>query len=149
MVIHLDTSFVVDLLRDRRRGQIGPAARFIASQDEEEFGVSIFVVCELLLGAELSQRVEKAKEDVRVFCSGVNVVYPDEYLPETFSQIESVLRRKGTCVGPMDVLIASTALAHGSPLVTGNVREFSRVPGLEVLTYRSSHPEPAPASPAP
>ena len=148
-MIHLDTSFVVDLFRDRQRGRAGAAARFIASRGEEDLGVSIFVVCELLLGVELSQRVEEAKEELRLFCSAVNIIYPDEHFPEVFSKTERFLRRAGTLVGPMDVLIASTALAYGAPIVTGNVREFSRIPGLEVLAYRASHSESAPTSPAP
>lgn len=42
------------------------------------------------------------------------------------------LERAGQQVGPFDVLIAGTALSHRATLVTRNVREFSRVPGLAV-----------------
>lgn len=42
------------------------------------------------------------------------------------------LERAGQQIGPFDVLIAGTALAHRATLVTRNVREFSRVPGLVV-----------------
>jgi tRNA(fMet)-specific endonuclease VapC len=38
-------------------------------------------------------------------------------------------------IGPHDVLIAATALCHQAPLVTHNVREFSRVEGLQVLDW--------------
>jgi hypothetical protein len=41
----------------------------------------------------------------------------------------------GEAIGPMDTLIAATALAHGATLVTGNVREFGRVPGLPVVNW--------------
>lgn len=38
--------------------------------------------------------------------------------------------RQGDVIGGNDLLIASTALSHGTTLVTHNVREFQRVPGL-------------------
>lgn len=42
------------------------------------------------------------------------------------------LELEGTPIGPMDTLIAGTALAHRGVLVTRNVREFGRVAGLSV-----------------
>ena len=41
----------------------------------------------------------------------------------------------GTPIGPYDLLIAATALEHGATLVTNNVREFGRVPGLVVESW--------------
>ena len=48
------------------------------------------------------------------------------------AQIRADLRRKGTPIGPYDLLIAGQALARGLVVVTRNVREFGRVEGLEV-----------------
>ena len=45
------------------------------------------------------------------------------------------LEQEGTPIGPMDTLIAGTALAHRGVLVTRNVREFGRVPGLTVQNW--------------
>ena len=45
---------------------------------------------------------------------------------------ERVLERKGTPIGPMDMLIAAHARAEGLILVTNNTREFERVEELEL-----------------
>ena len=49
-----------------------------------------------------------------------------------FGDIRAQLASLGTPIGPYDTQIASIALAHGLVLVTHNVREFGRVPGLSV-----------------
>ncbi len=48
------------------------------------------------------------------------------------------LEALGTPIGPHDTLIAATALRHRATLVTRNVREFSRVPGLQWLNWHEA-----------
>ncbi len=45
------------------------------------------------------------------------------------------LTAAGRLIGPNDVMIAATAVAHGYGLLTLNVREFARVPGLDVRRH--------------
>jgi len=56
----------------------------------------------------------------------------DEKSAEQAARIRRHLEKAGKKVGPLDILIAGTARANGAVLVTNNVKEFSRVPGLEV-----------------
>lgn len=51
------------------------------------------------------------------------------------ARIRVDLEAAGTPIGPHDTLIAATALRHQDALVTRNVREFSRVPGLQWLNW--------------
>ena len=46
--------------------------------------------------------------------------------------IRSELEGRGLSIGPMDLLIAGTALSRGAVLVTNNVKEFSRIQGLRI-----------------
>jgi predicted nucleic acid-binding protein len=46
--------------------------------------------------------------------------------------------RNGLLIGANDLWIAATALAFGKPVVTRNLREFQRVPGLTVLDYTTA-----------
>ena len=54
------------------------------------------------------------------------------------ARIRAELEAKGTPIGPHDILIAATALRHQSTLVTRNVREFSRVPGLQWINWHDT-----------
>ena len=47
------------------------------------------------------------------------------------------LEASGTPIGPHDTLIAATALRHQAVLITRNVREFARVPGLQLQTWHA------------
>lgn len=51
------------------------------------------------------------------------------------ARIRAELEAKGTPIGPHDILIAATAVRYQAKLVTRNVREFSRVPGLQYLDW--------------
>ena len=51
------------------------------------------------------------------------------------ARIRVELETRGVAIGPLDLLIAGTALSRGCVLVTNNVREFSRVPGLRVVNW--------------
>ena len=55
----------------------------------------------------------------------------------TAAEIRAELKAAGTPICPYDLLIAGQALRHGATLVTANTREFSRVPGLKVVDWRS------------
>ena len=52
-----------------------------------------------------------------------------------YGEIRTHLQSQGTPIGPMDLLIAAHARAEGLVLVTNNVREFERVPGLELENW--------------
>lgn len=56
---------------------------------------------------------------------------------KTAALLRARLEEKGTPIGPLDTLIAATALTHGGVLVTRNVREFGRVLGLTTEDWYS------------
>jgi tRNA(fMet)-specific endonuclease VapC len=56
-------------------------------------------------------------------------------IADTYSQLRAQLELAGTPIGPNDTWIAAEALHHKLVLVTDNVREFSRVPGLRVENW--------------
>jgi tRNA(fMet)-specific endonuclease VapC len=134
-VIHLDTTCAVDLLREARKGENGAATRFLSSVQSETVVIGLFVQSELFLGAELSQRADKAKEELRRLWPRFRIAYPDQRFPEVYGALSSTLRRQGQMVGIMDVLIATLALVDGAPVVTRNVKDFARIPNLRVLPY--------------
>lgn len=61
------------------------------------------------------------------------------------ARLRVTLEAAGTPIGPHDTLIAATALRHQATLVTRNVREFARVPGLSWVNWHEPPPQPSPA----
>ena len=54
------------------------------------------------------------------------------------ASIRIELEKQGSTIGPLDMQIAGTAVSRGAALVTNNAAEFSRVPGLRVLDWKST-----------
>lgn len=134
--MHLDTSLLVDFLKETGRGLPGPATRFLgAIRDEEELAMSVYVACELAAGAERSKRPEQERERVRRLCDRVRVVYPDDRFAPAYGRLFARLESRGQRISVMDLLIATAALVEEAPLATRNVKDFGRVPGLSVLGY--------------
>jgi predicted nucleic acid-binding protein len=134
-LIHLDTSFLVDLLRDSARGTEGKASRFLAGILDEELEISVFVACELNAGAAMSQKPAEEKRRVDQLCSVLRVAYPDERFPPVYGSLFAWQERHQGRISTMDLLIATSAVVAGASLVTRNAKDFSRVPGLEVSSY--------------
>ncbi len=132
---HLDTSFLVDLLREGSRGRRGPATSLLKMLEREELAISVHVACELFAGAELAKAPTEERRRVAALCAGLEVVLPDERFPPLYGRLLARLERRGERIGTMDLLIAAAALVSDAPLVTRNERHFARVPGLRLLTY--------------
>jgi tRNA(fMet)-specific endonuclease VapC len=132
-LIHLDTSFLVDLLRGGSRAE--PAQALLAELGDEELGVSIHVVCELSAGAELARDPEAERTRMLSLVEPLAWAQPDERFPRIYAELLAALRHRGEQIATMDLLIATAAVCHDAPLVTRNVKDFERVPGLRVLSY--------------
>ncbi len=135
-MIHLDTSFLVDLLREQTRGRSGPAMRWLEREASSELGVSLFVQCELEAGAAAAAQPARERERVRALLEAVAVIGPSEGFAARCGATLDQIRRASRSISTMDLLIATTALENGAPLLTANGRHFDVVPGLDVLSYR-------------
>ena len=135
-MIHFDSSFLIDLLREDAKGRPGPALDFIeALGDDELMAVSVHVVSELRAGAELSKRALAEHEAVDRLLGNLRVVYPDERFAPMYGRLFASAHRGGRPVPAMDLLIATAALLDDAALVTANLKDFARVPGLRTLSY--------------
>ncbi|MGB6296643.1 MAG: type II toxin-antitoxin system VapC family toxin [Rivularia sp. (in: cyanobacteria)] len=95
-----------------------------------DIGISSITVAELEYGVYKSQRQEKNKLALTQFLIPLEIVSFDEISTQLYGQIRAELEKKGTVIGAMDMLIASQAMSLGLTLVTNNIKEFSRIPGL-------------------
>lgn len=98
----------------------------------DDMCISSITYAELMRGVEKSQAVERNRMALTLFLSALTILPFDYYAAEEYGKVHAELERKGTPIGPMDMLIAGHARAEELVLVTNNTREFFRVENLEV-----------------
>ena len=97
----------------------------------DEMCISSITYAELMHGVEKSQAVERNRMAITLFLSAITILPFNQYAAEEYGKVRAKLERKGTPIGPMDMLIAGHARAEELVLVTNNTREFFRVENLE------------------
>jgi tRNA(fMet)-specific endonuclease VapC len=121
----LDTNIVIYAMKNRPQ-QV--KKRF--KQHRDQMGISAVTLGELVFGAEHSQQVERNLADIEALVARLEVLPFDNKAAYHFGQIRAGLYRTGQPIGPYDMMIAGQARASGLKLITNNVKEFTRVPGL-------------------
>ena len=126
----LDSNSMSDLIRHPG----GKVTRRFAVVGEPVVCTSIVVACELRFGAakkgssELSVRIDQ-------LLASFNVLPLDREADRHYAEIRTYLSREGRPIGANDLLIAAHTLALDLILVTDNVDEFARVPGLSIENW--------------
>jgi len=92
--------------------------------------ISSITVAELYYGVFNSAYVEKNGTNLANFLIGLNVIDFDSGAAIEYGKICTTLRKRGTPIGQMDMLIAAQAKAYNLTLVTTNINEFNRIEGL-------------------
>ena len=102
---------------------------------DEPVALAAVTASELLVGVHRADsrvpRLTRAE-----FVEGVIEIFPvlpfDLRAARVHAEIWAKLTSTGSTIGFIDMIIASTALAHGYSVITDNIRDFNRVPGLNV-----------------
>jgi tRNA(fMet)-specific endonuclease VapC len=128
----LDTNAVIAILRDSS----AKAAQRAKREAIDDLGVSTIVAHELYFGAFRS-RQERHNLN-RLDALRFPTVEFDRDDARRAGLIRAELASRGIPIGPYDVLIAGQALNRNLILITRNVREFSRVSGLQVEDWEVS-----------
>lgn len=100
--------------------------------DPDDMCISSITYAELMHGVEKSQAVERNRIAITLFLASLSILGFDNQAAEEYGKVRAELEKKGTPIGPMDILIASHARSESLVLVTNNTREFFRVEDLEV-----------------
>lgn len=127
----LDTNTCIFALKADATSAI--AARF--NRYAEQLCMSSIVLAELHFGAENSQRVAENLRQIEMFTSRLEAVLDFDMLAAAeYGRVRVSLRHQP--IGPLDTLIAAHARSRDLILVTRNVSEFARVPGLDIENWQ-------------
>ncbi len=97
-----------------------------------EIGIPTIVLYEIEVGIAKSNSPQKRIQQLNALTTLINIIPFDEKEAKTAAIIRTDLEKKGTPIGPYDVLIAATALSHNNTLVTHNTKEFERISNLKL-----------------
>ena len=100
-----------------------------------DVGVSAITYCELQFGVANSSRPAENQLALTEFLAPLDVLDFPSAAAIVFGEIRAHLQRVGTPIGNYDLLIAAHALHQGFTLITNNIAEFKRVPGLKVENW--------------
>ena len=133
MAVLIDSSILIEA--ERGRLDLEP---HVARHGDEEAFLSVVTASELLHGVHRA-----TMPDVRArrsaFVEGVlerfSLLSVDLACARAHAHLWAELRQAGALIGPHDLWLAATCVAHGLTMVTANVREFARVPGLDLEVW--------------
>jgi tRNA(fMet)-specific endonuclease VapC len=130
-MILLDTDICIEILRGNSQ-LIDQRSSY-----DDAVAVSFMTVAELFYGVCKSSNGAKNASVVQAFLTTVAVIESDYQIEMRFGELKANLSTRGITVADADLLIAATALERCTHLVTGNIRHFEMIPGLQIRDWRS------------
>lgn len=126
----LDTNTVIHYFKGK-----GKVAINLLSKAPADIAIPSIVLYELEVGTLKSDNPAKRQQQLQSLLTAISVLPFTDKEAKVAAQLRVTLEAQGLAIGPMDNLIAGTALSHGAILVSQNVSEFSRVAGLSVENW--------------
>lgn len=123
----LDTSVCVEMIRGRRTRLL----KRLSERPTRDFGLSSITVAELQYGVWKSPQMTQEREALDEFLIPLTVLEFDFAATETYGRLRAHLESAGTPIGALDMLIAAHAVSRDLTVLTRNLKEFKRVPGLK------------------
>lgn len=134
MTYLLDTNVCIRIINGRSTF----ARQKLISYPSEQIIVCSIVRAELFYGASKSQTPEATRRKQDLFLKPFVSLSFDDSAANTYGRIRADLEQAGTPIGPLDLQIAAIALTHHLTLVTHNIREFSRIPHLQLEDWETA-----------
>jgi tRNA(fMet)-specific endonuclease VapC len=126
----LDTNILIYTIKNRPK-----KVRDAFKKHADYLAMSTVTLGELIYGAEKSTQSDRNLADIEALAARMDVVPFDSEAAMHFGQVRAELANSGKLIGPYDLMIAGHARSRGLILVTNNLREFKRVPGLRVENW--------------
>ncbi len=133
----MDVLIDASILIEAERARLDLAAH-VYGREGDEFFLSVVTVSELLHGvhrARAPQQRARRSAYVEAIIARFPILEIDLAAARAHAQLWAELASQRTLIGPHDLWLSAVCLAHGLAIVTANVREFERVPGLVVENW--------------
>ncbi|MFM6070251.1 MAG: type II toxin-antitoxin system VapC family toxin [Dolichospermum sp.] len=132
MAYLLDTCVVSDFVKGEQN-----TLKQIKLISPRDLFISSLTVMEIKYGLAINPaKAIKIQPLIETFLISITVLNFTLQEAEKAAEIRSILKIAGSPIGSYDVLIAATALSHNLMIITSNVREFQRVPNLQIENWR-------------
>jgi tRNA(fMet)-specific endonuclease VapC len=126
----LDTNLLIYAIKNRPK-----RVREAFKQHSDYLSMSSVTLGEPIYGAERTAQVTRNLQDVEALAARMEVLPFDYQAATHFGQVRAELAKSGKPIGPYNSMIAGHTRSLGLTLVTNNMREFKRVPGLRVENW--------------
>jgi tRNA(fMet)-specific endonuclease VapC len=114
---------------------LGDVSNRLLATPPGEIAIPAVVIFELEVGIRKSTSPRKRITQLQEITSLVNIISFGQSEAKCAAGIRVKLEQHGISIGPYDILIAASALANNSILVTHNTREFERIGGLKIKDW--------------
>lgn len=131
MKVMLDTNICIYVVKRKPTSVLQRFAAFPIG----DIGISVITLAELEYGASKSSGPDRNRAALEQFVSPLEIAAFDRQATIVYGKIRALLEKRGRPIGSMDMLIAAHAVSLDARLVTNNVNEFKRVPGLRVENW--------------
>jgi tRNA(fMet)-specific endonuclease VapC len=116
------------------RGEGGVADRLLATPPRD-IALSAVTSYELRFGVARVPKAKRLATQLETLLAWITILPFDDSVAQVAAHIRVELEREGQPIGPLDVLIAATSLAANGVLITRNLTEFRRIPGLNLQNW--------------
>ena len=134
MRVLLDTNICIYMIKNKPPEVRKHFEQFVPG----DIAISSITVAELQYGVEKSAARDKNALALEAFLLPLEIAPFDTESALAYGKIRAELEKQGKPIGSMDMLIAAQAIAQGFTLITHNLKEFERVPGLKCETWANS-----------
>lgn len=125
----LDTNICSFIMREQPEAVLMRLEQAVLRRDR--IVVSAITYAKMRFGAIGKKASPRHAQLVEAFCARLDAILPwDRNAVDATTEIKAALTAAGNPIGPNDTAIAGHAIATNAILVTNNIKEFERVPGL-------------------
>jgi tRNA(fMet)-specific endonuclease VapC len=130
----LDTTVISDFTRG-----VPPVIERLKRTAKADAAISVVTAMEIEYGLKLNPaRARNIEPMIRALLSDLRELPFQREDAQAAAAVRAALTKRGTPIGPYDVMIGGAALRHGLTLVTSNSDEFQRIGGLIVEDWRAT-----------